>query len=188
MHQSHRSGGWSIIRREAVIIVPYVHGMLRERTARIRAVEFVRLPSDDQFAYWRLLVRVYEHGGDFLLIEQDMAPTDEQIVAIMECSEPWCVFGYLRGTFNMTALGMFRLRKEVYAQYPSLLRRDLPREPPIPFDQCDGIIYSRLSAIGLQPHRHYPDVEHDQSAKRVLHEYDIHGYIVDVVDTPLVNV
>lgn len=156
--------------------------MLRERTARIRRAEFVRIDAADIYAYWQLLVRVFEHGGDFLIIEQDMAPTDEQITDIMDCPEPWCVFGYFRGTFNMCALGMFRLRKEVYAAYPSLLRRDLPINPPVPYDQCDGVIYSRLGACSYEPHRHYPDVEHDQSAKRVLHEYDIHGYIVNVVD------
>jgi hypothetical protein len=164
-----------------MIVVPYVDGMLRPRTARIEVAEFVRLPADDPQAYWRLLVRLYEHGSEFLIIEHDNWMSEGMIDEIMECPEPWCIRGYDRGGAIMLALGVFRLRADVHRAYPDLLRREVP--PIINFDQCDGWFYTRLQIAGYKPHRHFPDADHDQSAKRALFEYDVRGYVVNVKES-----
>jgi hypothetical protein len=154
-----------------VLIVPYVEGMLHPKTALTPGAEFVELPIGDPYAYWRLIRRLYDHGQDWMIVEQDILITAEQIDSVNECPEPWCVYGYHRGTAEFAALGVLRLRREVMAAYPSLLVRELAER--IYFDQCDGTLYGRLNAAGYTPHRHYPNVGHEQSAVRVLYEWKV---------------
>ncbi len=160
-----------------MIVVPYIAGMLHPKTAQTPGAEFVELPHDDPYAYWRLIRRLYEHGQDWLIIEQDIIITQTQLDSFDECPEPWCVYGYDRGTANFAALGAFRLRREVMATYPQLLRREMPED--IYFDQCDGQLYGRLYAVGLRPHRHSPDVGHEQSAMRVLFDFRVSREPID---------
>lgn len=154
-----------------LIIVPYVDGMLQPKTQMTPGAEFVELPADDPYAYWRLIVRLYEHGDDFCIVEHDIVISREQLDSLDECIEPWCAYGYKRGGAEMVALGVMRLKSWVMAQYPNLLRLETPER--VFFDQCDGTLYGKLRAINLTVHRHSPDVGHEQSAMRVLHEWKV---------------
>lgn len=154
-----------------LIIVPYVSGMLQPKTARTPGAEFVELPASDPYAYWRLIKRLYEHGDDWCIIEQDIVITQEQLDALDTCTEPWCVYGYHRGGVVFAALGTLRLRREVMVAYPNLLTFDTPEH--VYFDQCDGTLYGKLRNVNLKEHRHEPNVGHEQSAVRVLHEWKV---------------
>lgn len=169
-----------------MIVIPYVAGMLHHETARTPGGEFVQLPEDDPYAYWRLLLALYDHGQDFMIVEQDIIITQAQIDDINACPEPWCVYGYRRGTAEFTALGVLRLRSEVSEAYPQLLHMETPKR--VYFDQCDGMLYSRLGAAGYKYHRHYPNVRHEQSAIRVLIDFKVCREPIDGYgssDTPM---
>lgn len=155
-----------------MLIVPYVPGMLHRKTALTSGAEFVELPADDMYAYWRLITRLYTYGDDWCIVEQDIIISAEQIQELWDCPQRWCVFGYRRGMGDVVALGVFRLRWQIMDRWPNLLTGlDVPRM--VPFNECDGVIYGRLRSVGLTEHRHYPNVRHEQSAQRVLEEWKV---------------
>lgn len=48
----------------------------------------------DDLDYWRALHHGWEHVGDIVNIEHDMACTDSHITEILDCAEPLCTYAY----------------------------------------------------------------------------------------------
>lgn len=145
-----------------IAVVPYVPGMLRpfDRSYDPMLCDV----SGNDYRYWNLIRALYNMRTDFLIVEQDIDLTMEQYLSLEKCPEDWCVYGYKRNGIDTVALGVFRLRERVMMEHPGLLRH-LDR---VKWTSCDGEIYGRLKAIGLAPHRHYPNVRHEPTAERML--------------------
>lgn len=141
------------------IVMVHAPGMLNGRVPN--GAEVIETPYTDPFKHWAILRSLYESQDDFLLIEQDISMTDNQIAEIRDCPEEWCVYGFKgRGAAgNIVTTSCIRLRGSIARRYPFLLRRDVPSR--VPWYSSDGTIFGLLKMVGLQYHRHYPDVQHD---------------------------
>ena len=51
-------------------------------------------PCDDAFDYHSAVVQLWGRAGDLLLIEQDNAPTLDQVRGLLACPEPCCTIPY----------------------------------------------------------------------------------------------
>ena len=117
--------------------------------------EFVRVDGSD-YNYWHLLMTAWRWPDGFLVVEQDILPTDEQLQEILECPEPRCVFGYQRHGTYTEALGMAKFSGEFCQRTRHLF---IPPEVPLAvhWSQCDGWIYQRLLDY---PRHSHGEVQH----------------------------
>jgi hypothetical protein len=76
-----------------------------ERALRPLGAEFVDV-GDSEYAYWRLLKRLWAEREPFTLVEHDVEPTATQLRWLWDCPEPVCSYEYLyRGQSPVSALG-----------------------------------------------------------------------------------
>lgn len=146
------------------VVVPFVPGMLHEEAAQLgRPVDVSRSEWD----YWELLRQLWEGGRTFVVVEQDMAPTDEQVQALFDCPEPWCAHDYA-GRYGMgltinpvPTLGAVKFGAELIAAQPDLLD-DIGQTT---WSQLDIDLGRALLDRGVSFHVHEPSVTH-------LHDYE----------------
>lgn len=143
------------------IYLPYAEGMLQPETE----YSMIGWPGEvhkevmpDEYAYWRMIQRLWRDGIDFCLVEQDIAPTLEQLRELEDCGELFCSFAYLRESVETVALGLTRVRGKLCQDYPRLLETEVPNR--VSFHECDGWLYSRIGHTGTVVHRHDGLVKH----------------------------
>lgn len=159
---------WGVFMGTPAIIVPYVPGKLVAPLDdfRIGSITTVDV-SGSQYDYWSLLAWVAQRAPDgFILCEQDMAPTRDDLERLWACEEDWCgcdypVFGGLivERYGDLAALGLTKVRGWPQA----VLARALRAMGPVTWSRLDGAVYTALRSAGLFIHAH-PAVAH-------LHDY-----------------
>lgn len=147
-----------------LLVTPYVTGMLR---AEVDVPGFRWLTVDvgrSQYDYWDLLVRLFKRRLPFLLVEQDMVPTADQLQELWDCPEPWCGISYrvwqgdvVEYYGDLGALGCVKF------DLPEL-SDDLEALGPVTWSRLDGMVYRAGRARGHRPHVHAGQVGH-------LHDY-----------------
>ena len=142
------------------LIVPYAVGHADPRRtlqAGTRAVgekfcaRFVLMTTDT--SYWELFEELWAAEDDFVVVEQDVVPTDELIQSMWECREPWC----------STELGQLGCVKfgSIRQQIPDLMARASKKVPSHSFELVDsGLTLVLVSELGLSPHLHHPSPIH----------------------------
>lgn len=141
-----------------LIVVPYVAGELQPETEDALIAwpgkRQMRQLEDDTFGYWELIKELWYSQADICLVEQDNAPTIEQLRSLELCRESEvCGYSYVRESSRpVIALGMLRWRGSISQRMPWLLRRELPER--VPYDQCDGMLHGRFAAVNIPVHNH----------------------------------
>jgi hypothetical protein len=98
----------------------------------------------------------------FILIEHDIAPTDEQIAEIWACPLGWCAFPYHMDGIEATALGCVKFDSELLERTPDLVSGIMEQHRN--WQSLDSMVISELHRRGALEHVHQPAVRH-------LHEY-----------------
>lgn len=140
-----------------LIVVPYVAGELQPETESALVAwpgkKHKRVLEDEKYGYWQLIKELWVSGSDIVLVEQDMAPTIEQLRSLEVCQQSEvCGYHYRREGGNAVALGLLRWRAELAQRAPWLLERELPAQ--ISYDECDGNLHGRFLAINVKVHDH----------------------------------
>lgn len=153
-----------------LVIVPYVHGMLREQTDRaVRRhggpFHFHQLPAGDRTAYARAFAGWWDIPADHMVIEQDMVPTPEMVDDMFRCPEPWCVRPYHIGDGRFAVgLGMCKfsyILKQTFRSAGNLAARNGTTSGQyLDWVALNESVERRLRRWGVLAHVHRPEVEH----------------------------
>lgn len=164
------------------ILVPYVEGMLHERTrawwAEPRSHEEQRpeladLPVSDDTAYWRLLAAYWrvtepiQHDlyeapttPDLVVVEQDIVPAPGVVERMLACPRPWCASPYpiSGGHLLDTGLGCTKFAARLKSRHLDFMDRvgliDDDGLPAKNWRRLDVRIARTLRELGYRPHRH----------------------------------
>lgn len=161
------------------VAVPFTVGGLRDaaRDAVLRLKEahpvvFHDVTGSDT-AYAELLVRLWQEGEAFAIVEHDVVVRPDVLQAFDACPEPYCAFPYELGLYVAPALGCTRFRAELLERIPDAAER-AARTPsvwgaPGHWRQLDVALLGWVlrDEEGLQPHVHVPPVEHLHAEKRL---------------------
>ena len=145
-----------------LIVTPYVPGMLQ---AKPEGEGWVTVDvSASQYDYWDLMCRLLERWEPFLIVEQDMLPTPEQVEEVWLCNEPACAISYntYRGDVvkvygDYGALGFTLLRGKTLM---TAILRQLQELGPVTWSRLDGHVYRALRVAGHRYHVHPGSVTH----------------------------
>lgn len=133
------------------IIVPYTK--LHELTIKaVPDATFIRMEDDDH--YRRLMRSLWERGEAFILVEHDVVPTQVQLSALADCTEPWCHYGYCPGDWIPT-FGCVRFSAELISNTPGAFA-----DVSWPWGQLDAKFHVFAREAGMTPHWHSPHVLH----------------------------
>lgn len=115
--------------------------------------EFVEMHGDHD--YYNLLVRLWDDGESFLIVEHDIEIHERVIPDLATCRWGWCSFGYEGGGGNIwqTSLGCTRFTEKLIEETPTLMRDLGPRH----WKELDGPI---AAAMPEPVHSHLPLVKH----------------------------
>ncbi|HXW79000.1 MAG TPA: hypothetical protein VEJ84_05850 [Acidimicrobiales bacterium] len=135
-------------------LTPYVPGMLK---AEVPYKPWVMVDvSHSQYDYWDLLVRALTCGRPFLLVEHDMAPTFEEVQAVLSCPEPVCTISYdsywgdiVEFFGDMGAIGFIAYKNLVANER---LAQCLFELGPVTWSKLDGYMYRSEVALSQPPH------------------------------------
>lgn len=157
------------------VVVPFTD--LRPETYRaardwVDGCEFVGM--EDDYAYGRLLRKLWREGEDFLLVEHDMNWTREQIARMDECEHGYCANPYPWTTTVGPALGFTRFSEDFIARYPDAVEiaTRIPSNygDPGHWKQLDVWLMAAVlrDYYHEQPHCHLPPVEHLNEEQALL--------------------
>jgi hypothetical protein len=138
---------------DLMIIVPYVDGMLREETMAAVAGSgeaYLNHPlsPDDPYDYASAFRTWWNLPMDLIIIEQDMAPTPEQIKALIHHPDPWVTAPYHVGNGRYaTGLGFCKIAHRLRTGHP-MAGVNISLDPR---DQRDLITWTGLNE---NVHRH----------------------------------
>lgn len=147
------------------VVVPYVEGMLHERTEawreQVGALRWQLDPADDT-AYWRLLVGGWQlpDPTDLVIVEHDMVPAEGVVDRMLACRRPWCASPYTIGTGTWLAdgLGCTKFAARLKTRHPDLMeqvgRIDDDGLPAKNWRRLDTRIARLLRQLGYRPHVH----------------------------------
>lgn len=128
-------------------------------------------------AYFGALLKWWETGQTFAVIEHDIAVTQHVVDEFENCPEPWCLFGYAEFCHEAcmeawrNALGCTRFRRELIEAVPDAVR-DIPRDLWDWHNLCDGL-GANLRAAGFSHHWHYPPVRHHREVQNPRKESNV---------------
>lgn len=160
-----------------LLIVPYVDGRLTPETRAFgeqHEAAFVDLTGDDH-GYFKLISRLWSAGRQFIVVEEDVVPNDEQFVSLVTCSEPWCAGVHklvgVECANEIWSLGLMKFSRELLARHfeqtdPSSDTPDGPKMFAAMLDdnrhwqRIDFAIYNVLHFHYPQPHLHGPAGRH----------------------------
>lgn len=138
----------------ALVVVPYVDQMLNQHTRRVvqrsgLAHLFVQLDPNDQGGYGRLFRRLWREGRTFVICEQDIVPTREQLLTISECGHDWCCYQYDDSLYPVGPMfGLSRFSARLMAEHPHAadvaLIRGARRDQEAPWWQVDSLMAADL--------------------------------------------
>ena len=114
-----------------MIVCPYVAGKLARPTQEALAmwpapITWCQLPTDDHGAYGRLFRDLWRRGETFVICEQDIVPTVDQLAEISTCGHDWCYYGYDDNLYPEGPMfGLVRFDGRVMAEHPDAADRAL---------------------------------------------------------------
>jgi hypothetical protein len=113
--------------------------------------------ADDE-SYWRLLARYWRRGNAFVVVEQDVVPTREQIDTLWACSEEWCAYPYNMNGIVSPALGCTKFSASLLERTAGLLDGILRQHRH--WQSLDSMIIGELHRRRFTEHVHDPAVRH----------------------------
>lgn len=165
---------------DVLVCVPYVGRMLRTLTRQ--AIEasglrhqFFAIDRGTKGDYARWFARWWDSGETFVVVEQDIVCPPDWLRALAACPFPWCYHPYDVGhgpTGPM--LGCAKFDGSLARAHPkaatAALKRSGRSERWYPWQSLDVRLESQLRGLGIEPHRHEPEVLH-------LHDYSGGGVV-----------
>lgn len=154
------------------VSVPYVQGMLHERTeewAQRQGAKLVGMDLRDNRNYWRWLAGEWTVDADTVVVEHDIVPAAGVVEEMLACPQPWCVSPYpiAIGYLLTEGLGCTKFSAGLKAQHIDVLTSagliDDDGQPRYTWRRLDTRIARVLTRLGFRPHEHAPS-EH-------LHDY-----------------
>lgn len=164
------------------VIVPYVPGMLDQRTAAWAGARLenntalAQLNPGNTSAYWQLLSAHWTSqqglNEDLLIVEQDMLPADGVVDEMLACRWPWCASPYEVANHQTITdgLGCTKFSATLKQLRPQLMDEvgaiDDDGLPGKDWRRLDTRISRVLRGAGHQPHLHKPSTHlHDYQAR-----------------------
>ena len=151
------------------VVCPHTGGPHRDTRAVLDrwpgGVEYVDVSGDD-YAYGRLLRRLWADAETFLLIEHDVVPWLHTIPEMLLCPEPYCAAPYAWGQAVGVALGCTKFDGLLMRAYPDAaeVACRIPSNYGRPghWRQLDVWLQAAVlrDLYGYQPHCHLPAVAH----------------------------
>jgi hypothetical protein len=149
------------------VIVPFAGGGLTTATfaaTQPYGARYVDVGEDDE-AYWRLLVTLWDEGEAFIVVEHDIAPPIGALRELWECRHDWCAFPYdMGGGFSATALGCTKFSAALLARAPMAVADIVT--PYRYWSALDSHITGAIRRLGEQEHIHSPAVQHERHYPR----------------------
>lgn len=152
------------------VVVPFVHGMLNRETCQTVAHSgywhrFCDLDPGDLGAYGRLVRDLWQMGTTFVICEQDVVPTIDQLDRIVECDHDWCSYSYDDGLYpDGPMFGLVRFDARVMAEHPHAAEVALVigkrRDQEAEWWRVDALIARDLKIRGVEWFMHEPAVHH----------------------------
>ena len=110
----------------SVVVVHTEDGLRDQVPAAIEAQGYEPITmltsSHDPFAYASVLRKLWRHGGDFVLVEQDVVPPPGALERLFTCRHSWCSHPHWVGTHHTTTTtGLVRWSSLLRAAYPYLM-------------------------------------------------------------------
>lgn len=172
-------GGIDTARLGCALIVPYVHGMLRDET--MAAVQHSGAPfftfaleQNDPYQYAELFRQVWDWHVDTVWIEQDMVPTVVQIKDLLYCNRDWCTIKYHQGGgMYTTGIGFAKISKQIKDIWPvagaNIAADPRGKDRAVKWPSLNEAVENHLGRLGVElhvhegqvPHLHYPESEHE---------------------------
>lgn len=140
-----------------MIAVPYVQGMLRQETSDSLPAEAYLYRVERQDDYFWLLDALWRARKDFLVWEQDIVATPEDIQMMQECPHYWCAAPYMVAREVQPCLGFTRFRSELQEAFTDLflkVEEDDGDQPPRCWWRLDVRIKQELEKEGFKMHIH----------------------------------
>lgn len=144
--------------------------MLNPATARAALdcrlpLRMVRLPTDDEGAYGRLFRSLWAGRETFLILEQDVVPTGEQLSEIAGCGHGWCSFQYDDGLYPIGPMfGLARFDRQTMWDHPYAAEVALVigkrRDTECEWWRVDSMVAKDLMIRRVDWHQHDPAVTH----------------------------
>ena len=131
--------------------------------------EWVRV-SEDRFAYWRLLCRLWADGEGFMVLEHDVVCRPDVLDQFGTCDEPWCAFPYADMCCAAcvekwrNTLGCTRFSAEIIRAVPDAVSGITPGMRDW-HCLCNGL-GAALRTAGFTHHWHAPPVRHHHMSLR----------------------
>jgi hypothetical protein len=150
--------------------VPFVDGMLDQDTCRTVThsgywYRLCRLKIGDDGAYGRLVRQLWAYGDTFIICEQDVVPTVDQLEAIVDCDHDWCSYSYDDGLYpDGPMFGLVKFSSRVLAKHPMAAEVALVvgkrRDQEAEWWRVDALIARDLKIRGVPWFMHEPAVHH----------------------------
>jgi len=139
-------------RRSVSVICPYADLRSEVRQA-LRGLHprYVDV-SDHEWAYWRLLLRLWERAETLVIVEHDVVPQPGTVPALLGCAKDWCSVPYRQGQFMGTGFGCTKFSGALMARIPDAVSRILPQHRS--WNALDSMVLSTLRRNGEAEHIH----------------------------------
>jgi hypothetical protein len=108
---------------------------------------------DAEFAYDRLIRRLWAEGEPFVIVEHDILPWPGAVQQLWTCERSWCAFAYFIFGETRVQLGCVKFDPARLGTCP------LPDEP-VSWTRLDWAVITALVARGESGHLHEPAVSH----------------------------
>lgn len=162
------------------LVVPHtdLHPETYRATRDWPDVEYVYVGEDD-YAYGRLLKRLWREGESFALVEHDVLPHPDTLARFALCDRWYCSAPYEWTTHVGVTLGCTKFGREGLLAYPDAA--EIACRIPSNYGDGTGGHWKQLDVFlqaavlrdlySEQPHAHLPPVRHLNEAQRLI---DIH--------------
>jgi len=137
------------------VVVPFqrLHPVTKKVVDYYRP-EYVHLEDDD--GYRLLMQRLWREREPVIIIEQDIVPWPYAVEELWRCSCSWGSYSYqLHGGIGIVhGFGCCKLTTILMDAVPNVW------DEPERWDVLDQRLFFAAREVGLEPHRHRPDVTH----------------------------
>ena len=138
-----------------LILAPFTNMSVATTEALWFEVQCKQMDSDT--SYFELLRDTWLEQKTFLIVEQDMVPTLEQIASLEDCEQDWCAYAYSYMESTHAGLGL--------CKFSGALQRIHP----------DTILETSKESTDAHPMNHWCNL--DDRIRRVLTRYGVSQHI-----------
>lgn len=120
--------------------------------------EFIKLPTSDDSAYWKLFCEIWEQRDPVVINEHDVLPWPGAIQALFDCPYHWCSYTYeMKGGYGIHhGLGCTKFTPEFMDKFPDVwINVDTTM-----WNTLDAQLSQMARAEQFYPHPHNPPVIH----------------------------